>query len=310
MPFRSLPTTEEVAKASQYVNRGSVGALCFLLYDILLTFDDEIDLFWRKKWSFMKFNFFFVRYFPLLVQMFLLTGRIRPFNNLDCRIWLIYQGTVLVLTIISCDLILRARSKSFSPRFAQILTYLAVHALYFDSKFIQRLVSFSLILEIIGVCVGLCLGILGIHFSEVCVVTEIPHGLLYYVGAIIIFQTALFGLTLYKFVAELQAGWGNIPIVKLLMRDGTWAFFTLFVMMIGMSAYWFKHPTFTGVLYPWVLTSYSFSGYRILLNINHLSQQPCDADVSGALVSNIEFKSHHMLGGEPPVDMTSIPSIQ
>ncbi|KAI3621285.1 hypothetical protein WG66_014532 [Moniliophthora roreri] len=208
----------------------------------------------------------------------------------------IYQGTVLVLTIISCDLILRARSKSFSPRFAQILTYLAVHALYFDSKFIQRLVSFSLILEIIGV--------------EVCVVTEIPHGLLYYVGAIIIFQTALFGLTLYKFVAELQAGWGNIPIVKLLMRDGTWAFFTLFVMMIGMSAYWFKHPTFTGVLYPWVLTSYSFSGYRILLNINHLSQQPCDADVSGALVSNIEFKSHHMLGGEPPVDMTSIPSIQ
>ncbi|EEB99869.1 hypothetical protein MPER_00339, partial [Moniliophthora perniciosa FA553] len=69
MPFRSLPTAE-VADALQYVNRNSaISALCFLLYDICLTFDDEVDIFWQKNWTLMKFNFFFIRYFPLLAQI-------------------------------------------------------------------------------------------------------------------------------------------------------------------------------------------------------------------------------------------------
>ncbi|EEB94390.1 hypothetical protein MPER_06803, partial [Moniliophthora perniciosa FA553] len=119
MAFHSLPAA--AAAALQYVNRGSVGAFCFLLYDILLTFDDEVDLFWRKKWTFMKFNFFFVRYFPLLAQM------------RDCKTWLASLLYIL-LTIIS--------------------------------KFIQRLVSFSLILEIIGVPVRI--DIAQVHRGNPC----------------------------------------------------------------------------------------------------------------------------------------------
>ena len=44
----------------------------------------------------------------------------------------------------------------------------------------------------------------------------------------IIYQSFLFTLTVYKFLQALRSGWGHIPLVKLLMRDGTWAFFLLF----------------------------------------------------------------------------------
>ena len=47
-------------------------------------------------------------------------------------------------------------------------------------------------------------------------------------GAPIAFQTLLFGFTVWKFVVALKSGWGNIPIMRLLVRDGTWAFILLF----------------------------------------------------------------------------------
>lgn len=49
-------------------------------------------------------------------------------------------------------------------------------------------------------------------------------------GASILFQAFLFSLTVIKFVSALRDGWGNTPLLTLLARDGTWAFFTLFSM--------------------------------------------------------------------------------
>ncbi|KAF9260936.1 hypothetical protein L218DRAFT_1002250 [Marasmius fiardii PR-910] len=42
----SLPNVEEIMAGAQVVNRSSVGALAFLLYDVCLTFDEEVELFW------------------------------------------------------------------------------------------------------------------------------------------------------------------------------------------------------------------------------------------------------------------------
>lgn len=47
-------------------------------------------------------------------------------------------------------------------------------------------------------------------------------------GSTIIFQFFLFGLTLYKFIEAARLGWGDVPLIVLLVRDGTWAFFLLF----------------------------------------------------------------------------------
>ncbi|RXW24310.1 hypothetical protein EST38_g1534 [Candolleomyces aberdarensis] len=91
-------------------------------------------------------------------------------------------------------------------------------------------------------------------------------------GAPIAFQTLLFGMTFFKFFRAVKAGWGDIPIMHLLMRDGTWAFILLFAVLIGEAAlYGFAPDAYTGVLYGWLNTAFSFCGYRILLNLNKLN---------------------------------------
>lgn len=47
-------------------------------------------------------------------------------------------------------------------------------------------------------------------------------------GAPIAFQAILFVLTGWKFYQAVRSGWGDVPLMLLLMRDGTWAFFALF----------------------------------------------------------------------------------
>ena len=47
-------------------------------------------------------------------------------------------------------------------------------------------------------------------------------------AAAIIFQTMLFTVTIYKFILAVRDGWGDVALIVLLTRDGTWAFFLLF----------------------------------------------------------------------------------
>ncbi|KAJ8079842.1 hypothetical protein PM082_016667 [Marasmius tenuissimus] len=259
-----LPDLIETAWGAQAVNRTSVASLAFLLYDICLTFDEEVHLFWQCKWTLVKFNFFFIRYVPLLVQIpLLLVGtELTPklhFTDHDCFVWQVYQGVASFCVVISCDFILLSR----------------IRALYFHSPYICNLIYACYSLEIVSMLVGLALDLRGIRYDKNCTVVSVPLGLLVYGGGIIFFQTLLFALTAYKFFRGLREGWGEIPTVSLIMRDGTWAFCLLFVVAVGeASLYSLKNHAFAGILYAWMLTLYSFCGYRVLLNISHLSHSP------------------------------------
>jgi hypothetical protein len=46
----------------------------------------------------------------------------------------------------------------------------------------------------------------------------------------VLFQTCLFGLTLVKFIGALRTGWGDVPLLVILVRDGTWAY----LLAVGM----------------------------------------------------------------------------
>lgn len=63
-PFRTTPE----ASGAQAVNRSSIAALAFLVWDILITFDDEVKYIWPRPWNYMKCVYFFVRYVPVLVE--------------------------------------------------------------------------------------------------------------------------------------------------------------------------------------------------------------------------------------------------
>ncbi|KAJ7072593.1 hypothetical protein C8F01DRAFT_253595 [Mycena amicta] len=251
--------------ATQVNYRSSLGALTWLLYDICITLDDEVNLVWPKPWTRMKFLFFFVRYIPLCIQISILTigsPELTPrfhFTPHDCFIWQIYQGIATLFIFAAVDYVLILR----------------VYALYHNHPTIRKIVLAAFATEVVVMATGLGLSLRNIEFDEICVVSHISSLLLLYAGATLLFQTFLFALTGFKFVRAVREGWGDTPLVALVMRDGSWAFILLFVVVIGdASLYGLKNHFFAGVLYGWLLSVFSFCGYRVLLNLDRLSVAP------------------------------------
>ncbi|TFK44353.1 hypothetical protein BDQ12DRAFT_672835 [Crucibulum laeve] len=270
------------AAGAQVVNRSSVASLSFLVWDIIITFDDEVKLIWSRPWNYTKFVYFFVRYIPVMVQISLLFigSELTPhfhFTPHDCYIWQVYQGVAASTILLLVDTILILR----------------LHALYHGNKLVRRIVAAFFVTEIIGIVVGLSLALPAITYDSICLVNSVPPTLTIYGAGSIIFQAAVFALTAWKFIEAARSGWGDVPLIMLLMRDGTWAFFLLFFTYVGQLAlYGLKNPAMAGILYCWLLTALSFSGYRILLNISNLGRMAAlpEGGVSTRITdANIQF---------------------
>ncbi|THU91445.1 hypothetical protein K435DRAFT_863429 [Dendrothele bispora CBS 962.96] len=259
----STLTDSSFTLGAQATSRSFVGSLAFLLYDILLTVDQEVDLLQqRAQWSPFKFLYLYVRYVPFLLQVpLLLVGtEITPrfhFDQSDCYKWEIYQGMVMALVMGPVDYILVAR----------------IYALYHAQPIIQIIVSISYIAGLTFMFLGLGLALPGLKYDKICHTLAVPNVFMFYGGGEVALQTVLFSLTLYKFIASLrQDGWRSVrgvPIMTLIVRDGTWAFFMLFGLVATQALVYLAGQD-GGILYGWMLSSFSFCGYRILLNFTHL----------------------------------------
>ena len=62
-------------------------------------------------------------------------------------------------------------------------------------------------------------------------------------------QTTLLGLTLMKHSLAKRAGWGRTPLVSLLIRDGTTAYFIICGMSLTSDAVDYLHPYATVIFF-------------------------------------------------------------
>ncbi|KAF8212656.1 hypothetical protein K438DRAFT_1957274 [Mycena galopus ATCC 62051] len=262
-----------------------VASLALLTYDILLTFDEEVAVIWPRPWTAIKCMFFFVRYFPLLLQMSvrLLLSLLEIYWNLDssilfvgteltpqfhftfrdCEVWEIYQAAAALLLVATVDYLLILR----------------VLALY-DNHPRLKVIIFAL---------SLGFSLSGIRFDNQhrCIVIEFSNSFILYGVSAVLFQTVLFSLTMFRFAQAVRTGWGKAPLLRLIVRDGTWAYlFAVLIIMGDVAIFRLKNHAFSGVLYGWMITGFSFSnkGYRILLNLG-LSLRQCDtlANLTGPM---------------------------
>ncbi|KAE9397576.1 hypothetical protein BT96DRAFT_860013, partial [Gymnopus androsaceus JB14] len=186
---------------------------------------------WPRPWSLMKFNYFFVRYMPMLLQipLLLVGSELTPhfhFTKHDCFIWGVYQGVLSISTPLAVDFILISR----------------INAFYFHNRTVRWIASLAYILEIMAMCVALGFALPRISFDANCVVINVPITLginmcvpELFMRSPILFQFLLFILTAYKFITCLRSGWGHIPVIRSFMRDGTWAFFLVFCKLVFIA---------------------------------------------------------------------------
>ncbi|KAJ2913711.1 hypothetical protein MD484_g6707, partial [Candolleomyces efflorescens] len=262
----------------------AASALTFLLYDILVTLPDEVQFMWGNPWSLTKLAFFFIRYFPPLlgfsVQFY---GAPLPltYPYRACYIWNVYQALSSILIITTVDYILILR----------------VFAMYPRNRTVRYISSFLYAAEIATMAIGAGIAVPKMVYDERCVVTDSPIIFMISAGFPVVYQGFLFLVTIWKFYQSVRAGWGDIPIINLLVRDGTWAFCLLFAVLTSEAAlYGFDVEAYTGFLYGWVNTAFSICGYRILLNINKLHQLhrrriEIGSSIGIQFTSNVDFRA-------------------
>ncbi|KAH6919312.1 hypothetical protein BKA70DRAFT_1417290 [Coprinopsis sp. MPI-PUGE-AT-0042] len=230
------------------------------------------------QWSLTKFIFFFIRYFTVVFQFsiqFIGTPLIRH-THYGCYVWNIYQGIGSLLIIAAVDRILLLR----------------VYALFPRNKPVQYFTSILYAAEVIAYCIGLALAVPLLEYDEFCVITKAPTIFALAAGGPIIFQIILFILTAISFVKAVKSGYGNVPILLVVIRDGTWAFALLFVILIGeLVLVTLASDAYSSILYAWLNTVFSFCGYRILLNLTKMAETTSRADSAFMTGTNMDFFS-------------------
>ncbi|KZT10334.1 uncharacterized protein LAESUDRAFT_721673 [Laetiporus sulphureus 93-53] len=126
--------------------------------------------------------------------------------------------------------------------------------------------------EIAAMITILALGVPKIEFNSVCLVRSIPSIMTPYWALSLIFETALFALTLYKFLTDYVKG--QHSILTLIIRDGTWAYAAIFVaMLVNTLLYRLVHNSLAGLCFAWESAIISTVGSHILLNLRRFGAQ-------------------------------------
>ncbi|KAF8509671.1 hypothetical protein JB92DRAFT_2944614 [Gautieria morchelliformis] len=87
---------------------GAVAALAMLTYDYAITFDDEFEFVWKRRWSLGKILFIFHRYFGLLSLLSVVMGAVFMHGPV-CNGLIWWTITSEVIAIVTAEIILILR---------------------------------------------------------------------------------------------------------------------------------------------------------------------------------------------------------
>ncbi|KAH8079424.1 hypothetical protein BXZ70DRAFT_648973 [Cristinia sonorae] len=225
----------------------NVGALSALVWDILITMDDEINFIWLTKWTFFKLFYFFTRYFALSVVILLNSVSLNPEH------WLIFQGVSAIVLELCTEIILILR----------------IRAIYCGNRRLIFGLFGAMAVQATVMVVSISTSIPKISNSP-RYNSVIPKELIVFSVASLAYQLLLFGLVWYKFVMKTRNGhqWDTDALLTGLIRDSMLAFGVIFVVLVANTLMFLLTPGTLGALgCPWVLAILGSVGSRLVLNV-------------------------------------------
>ncbi|TFK44765.1 hypothetical protein BDQ12DRAFT_673537 [Crucibulum laeve] len=239
----------------------SGGSLCVLLWEWAITFESEVDIIWqmnRKSW--LKWTFLFARYFPIPVQICNRALDIAilydlPLKHAPLRVWYVFQVLVAGFSVFCLEIVLMSR----------------VFALYNKNQWILITFACLVMLEVIAIIVGLALTLPDHDFDPIQMITRVPTSFAYFGIAAVVVQSVIIGFTIAKCV---QSHLKSVPIVKFMIRDGTYVFILLCMFSMILVIYTLRNIAFSVTGYAWLLTMSSSACCRSIVNMQLVPQHP------------------------------------
>lgn len=233
-----------------------------MVYDTVLHVADEVEYIWSGQGIWVKYAYAFVRHLPYLVQgsilaMIAASDAGHAWKPAQCQDWIIYQLSFNECLTVVVEAILIVRIYALFNHNVPILTLIAV--LYVG--------------EITAMVTVLALSIPKMTFTSQCVITSTPVVFTSYWIISLSFETLLFALTIIKFCTSIShSALGRGSILFVLVRDGTWAYAIIFVIMLTNTLlYHLVDNPLAGLCFFWQLSVMSFAGSHVLLNLRRLA---------------------------------------
>jgi len=239
---------------------GQVASLAFLVYDICITFDDEVNTIWSKpNYSWIKWQFLFTRYFALAAQIANRTIE----NAISTRILLVtdaLKNWYMCQVIIGCVLMTAV----------EVVLMARVYALYKQNVRIRMLFTVMILGEITTVVIGIVMNRPGNNFRASNLLLTSPNSYTYFGISAIVSQVTILVLTLLKYKVAVKGGWDKVPIMLVMVRDGTVAFFILLVVTTLTVVATSMQAEYAPLGNSWFLSIVACSGCRLILNMQNL----------------------------------------
>ncbi|KAH9847442.1 hypothetical protein C2E23DRAFT_848474 [Lenzites betulinus] len=240
----------------------TLSSAVWLLYDLLTTFDQEVEFVWRSPNSIPKFLYLVSRYVGLFGQFTLASGILPVF----CRGQLLTSLIFFPCLIMSIELSLMLR----------------IDALYGRSRKVRVVLLTAFVLEVASAAwlngltyptvfaelqpfppkwpfKGCIFPVLDIYWYKFC---WFP---------IIAFETLLFGLNTAKCTSY---GRMDTPLIFRLFRDGTAYFAIAFVfMLVCIVSQFLDFPSASNALPTWLYAVFSYSGCHLLLSVRSVAAE-------------------------------------
>ncbi|KLO19623.1 hypothetical protein SCHPADRAFT_51688 [Schizopora paradoxa] len=292
----------ELYRDARIVDYAGVAATAWLLYDICITFVDEVEHVWRTPWSVPKTCFFFSRYASLVIQ----------FINLGASTkWMVLKDdNALNNNLCTGVSLFKVITSLFIGMSVEIIMLLRVHALYGKKRCILIFLTTIYIIELAVVTTMLAVTIHQVLVSKSpvlldeiptdspltgCYPISVPVYFCVYWTAMIVFQSVLFfmmstNMLRVGFSGRGLGGIAKTPLLTIFLRDGT-IFYAmhvklnvvpLFVMLNLIEAALLTNLILFKILNSPIsqfavclhLTVLSVSCSRLILNLRTLSRDP------------------------------------
>ncbi|KAH7922220.1 hypothetical protein BV22DRAFT_1131619 [Leucogyrophana mollusca] len=254
----------------------TASALTFLVWELCITFDDEVEFIWSKpSKSPIKWLFLFTRYVglgSLAGSRFIGIGGDNPI--LSCTGFLVLQVTLMQALIILVELILALR----------------VHALYNRDRRMGAFLLFLVVSEPIIAIIWLSSTVPNTEFDSLCNVVHINSRMTSLSFSIVATECILLLLTILKCISTSRTV-RKSALIKLMLRDGTLGFLAVFSILIPASVLLdVSHGALVSVTNPWFNAVWSSAGCRLIVNMHRLS---------------LEEQSHIAANSNPTLPMIS-----
>jgi hypothetical protein len=218
----------------QHSRFSTLAASTIIVYDHLITFDQEIELVWNAPWSMGKILFFLNRYYPLCVVAFnQYTLFTTDLTDELCMIWLRWQGW----------------SALGACMIAEIILQLRLYALYF----LDKKVLFFMVVSFLATsaCSAFIMGKVLSNFTvqshlipglPFCIPIKIPSYLYAFWIPILAFESLLCGMALFRgfqaFRYRRSVFQAGRHLVTLLLRDSIIYYLVVFVTYLVNLLLW------------------------------------------------------------------------